>query len=360
MLKRTWLPVVRAAPWLGLALLQAGCAAADAREARVATDSVRYWDLPTGSHVAYRHVAGAPGRELPPLVYVHGGPGAYQVARFDDSPEWWQRLASLGFDVYAYDQVGSGLSGRLEDPTQYTGARHVADLEAIRTIIGAERVVLIGDSWGASLSARYIATHPGRVGAAIFTSPGAIDHREWDPTLDTPQFSPDMLEWVRTSRGRNDFRRCLQLDSLLRRDVHAAYARFRDAEMDPLFDAWVNSAITPRTVHDPARAPEARMTGMGWWVQTMTGYDMLSAAPVVRPLLALFERPVLILRGESDYLPAGMAEQYAATFPNARFVPVSGSGHLIWLERPDVYGGEIVRFLQQLVSDSARTVSAGT
>ena len=338
----------RCAAVLGAALLQISCAAGDA------TAAADYWDLPTGSRIAYRHVPGKAGAGLPALVFLHGGPGAYQVAHFDDSPEWWQRLASLGFDVYAYDQVGSGLSARLSDPAQYTVARHVADLEAIRLQIGAERMVLVGDSWGASLAAHYIAAHPEHVERAIFTSPGGIDQREWNPTLATPRFSPDMLEWVRNTRSRAEYRRCLELDSLLRRDVRAAYARFGDAEMDPLIDAWVTNAILEHTVHDPARVRDERMSGMGWWVQTLTTFDLLSHAPPVRPLLAKYERPVLILHGMSDYLPAGMAEQYAATFPHARLVHVPDTGHLIWLERPDVYGGEIVRFLQQLIGAPRR------
>jgi proline iminopeptidase len=130
----------RSACLLWLTLLPAGCTAADARPTSDpetaagayapgdTSQTAEYWDLPTGSHIAYRHVP-APGEaRQPALVFLHGGPGAYIVARFDDSPDWWRQLASLGFDVFAYDQVGSGLSARLKDPTQYTIARHVADL----------------------------------------------------------------------------------------------------------------------------------------------------------------------------------------------------------------------------------------
>lgn len=53
-----------------------------------------------------------------------------------------------GFDVYDYAQVGAGLSERLEDVRDYTVARHVADLEAIRADIGADRLVLVGGSVG--------------------------------------------------------------------------------------------------------------------------------------------------------------------------------------------------------------------
>jgi proline iminopeptidase len=62
---------------------------------------------------------------------------------------YFGRLASDGFYVYVYDQVGRGRSSRLADPRGYTMERDVSDLEAIREEIGAERTVLIGHSYGA-------------------------------------------------------------------------------------------------------------------------------------------------------------------------------------------------------------------
>ncbi|MEV4356383.1 alpha/beta fold hydrolase [Nonomuraea sp. NPDC049625] len=59
-----------------------------------------------------------------------------------------RHLAAAGFDVYAYDQLGAGRSTRLSDVTGYTVARHVADLEAIRRTIGADRIVIVGQRTG--------------------------------------------------------------------------------------------------------------------------------------------------------------------------------------------------------------------
>src|SRR3712207_2805724 len=71
--------------------------------------------------------------------------------------EYFGRLAGDGFNVYVYDEVGSGRSSRLEDPRGYTLERDVADLEAIREEIGAKRLVLIGHSYGGTLAAAYAA-----------------------------------------------------------------------------------------------------------------------------------------------------------------------------------------------------------
>ena len=58
-------------------------------------------------------------------------------------------LAALATDrdVYVYDRIGTGASSRLADPTGYTTARTVQDLEAVRAQTGAPQVVLMGHSW---------------------------------------------------------------------------------------------------------------------------------------------------------------------------------------------------------------------
>ncbi len=105
----------------------------------------RFWDLPTGSRIAYVRVP-AEGRARPtPVIFLHGGAG---VPDMRGDANYFGRLARDGFDVYVYDQVGRGRSSRLADPRGYTLERDVSDLEEIRAKIDAERVILIGHSYG--------------------------------------------------------------------------------------------------------------------------------------------------------------------------------------------------------------------
>ena len=93
-------PAFELALALAFALALPGCSQAQDPPAPVG-----YWQLPTGSRIAYIHVPGArdSAQRLPALVLVHGGPGAYQVAHFTEHRDWYDRLASLGLDVYLYD-----------------------------------------------------------------------------------------------------------------------------------------------------------------------------------------------------------------------------------------------------------------
>ena len=120
----------------------------------------RLWELSTGSRIAYVRVPAEGDALETPVIFLHGGPGTPDMK--GDS-EYFGRFAKSGFDVYVYDEVGTGRSSRLEDPTDYTLARDVADLEAIREEIGARRVIFIGHSYGGTLAAAYAASHSKRV-----------------------------------------------------------------------------------------------------------------------------------------------------------------------------------------------------
>ncbi len=110
-------------------------------EPAVLPPGAEYWELPTGSRIAHLVIPAIGTKKPTPIIRVHGGPGGYAVANAPASAYFGQ-LAQDGYDVHFYDQIGSGLSARLDDPRDYTVTRSVADLEAIRQRIGAEQVIL--------------------------------------------------------------------------------------------------------------------------------------------------------------------------------------------------------------------------
>ncbi|HEX8509563.1 MAG TPA: alpha/beta fold hydrolase, partial [Propionibacteriaceae bacterium] len=189
-----------------------------------APPGTRFWSLPTGSRIAYSHQP-AVGRARPgPVVFLHGGPGTPG----EGLPAVAGNLAADGFEVYAYDQLGAGRSSRLTDVTGYTVARQVADLEAIRVAIDADRLVLVGQSWGATLAAAYVAAHPDRVAKVAFTSPGAI----WEPAFPGGVDEP----WSRLARTDQE-----QLDRL--------------TQQPRILAAFVLLGVSPRSAH--ALLPDA-------------------------------------------------------------------------------------------------------
>ncbi len=88
-------------------------------------------------------------------VVLHGGPGATHdyLVPFAD-------LTAHGFEVLLYDQVGCGRSEVEPDVRDYTVARDVDDLDALRRSFGLERFHLLGSSYGGMLALAYALAHP--------------------------------------------------------------------------------------------------------------------------------------------------------------------------------------------------------
>lgn len=135
----------------------------------------RYWELPTGSRLAYWHVPsrpGAPARPFP-IVVVHGGPGGYQT---ESNKRVLARLSEDGYDVWLYDQAGGGASDLLPDD-EYSHQRNVADFAAVLDEIGSPTVGVISQSYGAMIVASALADGAlrGRIAKAAFLEPGPYD-----------------------------------------------------------------------------------------------------------------------------------------------------------------------------------------
>ncbi|MER6174668.1 alpha/beta hydrolase [Streptosporangium sp. NPDC001681] len=291
---------------------------------------VRFWDLPTGSRLAYVSEP-ARGTARPyPVIFLHGGPGTPG----EGVPEGGWELAGEGFDVYAYDQLGAGRSTRLDDVSGYTVARHVADLDAVRSALGAERVILVGRSWGGTLAAAYMAAHPDRVARAVLTSPGAI----WEPAYPDGVGSP----WG-NGDGPDGSLRFLVQNVLLGLNPAAAHSMVPDREADAYFRELLISAKDATGC--PGAAPAPTHTNQpGFYVNQVTSADA-ETVPDPRPKLRQVQVPTLIVRGQCDYLKWQVTDEYRRTLPNSTFLYVPGAGHSIANGRPDLYRELLTAFL---------------
>jgi proline iminopeptidase len=305
-----------------------------------------YWQLSTGSKIAYLKVPAQGTAQATPVIFLHGGPGAYAVTN-QAGIDYFEQLAQLGYDVYFYDQVGGGLSSRLKDVSQYTLERHVADLDAIISQqIKAEKVILIGQSWGGTLAANYMAVHPQRVAKAIFSSPAPINYTEWrDYGKISERLPAEVNKEVNNSLTSP---RLLLLMSLAHLNLNTARDFVSERELDGFFDRLV-SKMSPGMVCDPAHLPkDASMNGFGFWSSTMTQQTHPTGSQDnPRELLATNQTPALVLTGECNYIKWEPTYQYRTTLPNSTLLYFEKAGHVIYYDQPDLYFEVLRNFLQE-------------
>lgn len=298
-----------------------------------------YWKLSTGSQIAYNFLPAKGNKQPYPVIFLQGGPGGYISERLVQS---MQTLADEGYDVYLYDQVGSGLSKRLYDIREYTAVRHKKDLAAIVEQTGSGKVILIGQSWGAILAALFLADHPDKVSKVILTGPGPVipvnrvlatvippDSLDLRPPVVTNAMAVEQVQ-----NGR------MQAASLLA--GWFGYKLVPDAEADD-FQTLLNNGLNRSTVKDTAHALPDKGGG-GYYAQQMTALSF-SSTPDPRARLRKVTTPVLILRGQYDNQPWGYVTEYLELLQHCRLEIIEGAGHNIATEQEDAYYNRIRQFL---------------
>ena len=150
------------------------------------------------------HYVIAPGsdRALEPILFIAGGPGQSAI---DVMPAVLADLRAIDprRDIVFLDQRGTGRSNPLgceqgfelieqgpgsapfeacvaalrahADLGRYGTADAVADLEALRSALGHERVNLVAGSYGTRVALYYMREHPGRVRSAILRAAAPLD-----------------------------------------------------------------------------------------------------------------------------------------------------------------------------------------
>ncbi len=306
-------------------------------------EAVDYWDLETGSRIAYLKFPAENKTKEEPVIFLHGGPGG-AVVSFQPITDVISALSKDGYDVYFYDQIGGGLSGRLKNIRDYQLSRHVLDLDQIRKKIKAEKMILIGESNGGVLSAHYAAAYPENVKRLVLISPGELLSQEWDDESsgnikdsappETLQKFDDLLKTPRI----------MFTVLLFEINPDAAHNFLSETEADTLVTKLI-SLLLGGMACDPEQFPDDYNILFGFWATMIP--DELPEPPnkAVKDKLRSLTLPVLILKAECDYVKWKVTYEYKSLLRNSTLLFLEGAGHMPFLEKPGLVLDSIRSFL---------------
>ncbi|MFI5220242.1 MAG: alpha/beta hydrolase [Bacteroidia bacterium] len=304
-------------------------------------ESTKYWSLSTGSRIGYTLVS-AKGEKKPyPIIFLQGGPGG---PIYDRNIKILSPLSEDGYNVYLYDQVGCGYSNRLENIEDYTANRHTKDLEEIIKKTGAEKVILIGQSWGALLATLFIADNPEKVEKVILTGPGPVYPVHGELTDIKAPDSLQLIKPVFTNANANQITQTMRVTAMIVWAKVFGKKLASDKEADD-FQTVLNTYLSKAVVCDTSKAPEAEAGG-GFYSQVMT-MKSLSEIKDPRPKLKNSKIPILIMKGQCDNQKWGFTTEYLELFPNHQLTVIPGAGHSISVEQPELYLKAIREFLKK-------------
>lgn len=106
-------------------------------------------------HRLYWELSGNPAGK--PVVFLHGGPGG------GSSPLHRRQFDPARYNILVFDQRGAGKSTPYASLEANTTWHLVEDIEKLRAMVGVDKWMVFGGSWGSTLALAYAETHPERV-----------------------------------------------------------------------------------------------------------------------------------------------------------------------------------------------------
>jgi pimeloyl-ACP methyl ester carboxylesterase len=231
----------------------------------------------------------------------------YQVPRFAER-----------YRVVNIDQRGHGRSVPATDP--YEMREMVEDVIAVLDHLAIERAVWAGLSMGGMVAMHAAITYSDRVSALIL--------------LDTDAGAETTFKKLKY-RAMSIGARALGVRPFFPAVLPLLFGRTTLAENEYLVDDWKSRF---EAIHVPSLA---------------TAVGALTRRPSIVRELGGVQCPSLVIVGEEDAsLPPPKSREIADALPNASLLVIPDAGHLSALEKPDEVTEAMLRFLDEVTSDS--------
>jgi len=248
-----------------------------------------------------------------PVIVIHGAPKLCQDYLLP-------HMANLpaNHSVIFYDQRGCGKSLAVISEKNINVENFVDDIEAIRQSIGAERISIIGHSWGAFLGMKYAILHPDSINKLVLVGSMPASHEG---------FSLMVKEIAkRLSKESMD---AANSDEKQQKAIFQAYM-YSSQDITKL-----NLYLTPEAIINGSKVFELLCIDI-----FMKPYDIISELPQIKC-------STLILHGDSDPIPYSAVEQIHEHIPQSKLVKISQCGHFPFVEQCEEFSKEINQFLNQ-------------
>jgi len=216
-------------------------------------------------------------------------------------------------------------------------AQAVADIERVRRILGVEKVVVLGHSWGGFLASLYAAEFPEHVEGLVLVAPAGVlvfpqpDGSDLFKAMEQRLAEADRPAFRDFMKGYFDIPAVLKMD-----DAQVQAMNLRQAE-------YYIKAGGSQTAELLKVMPK---DNGGWMVYAQ--YLSMGLHHDYRPGLRAVTAPVLVMHGGRDIQGESVARLYAAAFPNAQVTVLPAAGHFMFQDEPKAFAATVTAFLAGL------------
>lgn len=274
--------------------------------------------VPVEGGAVYVRVNGDIGKSSTiPVLFISGGPGGNHAG--------FAGLLGLADErpVILYDQLGSGKSDRPDDPANWRVERYVEELESVRRAVGAEKLHLVGQSWGSAVALEYAVQYPERVASTVLGGT-FISTIHWITDA-------NMLLREMPAKDRELVTACesaappptSECDAAFDKVYSEHYKRPKRSEADKLYEKEYGGQGFNELIYNRMWGPsEFASTGL------LKNYD------ATLKLLELDGSRTLFLIGQYDSARIDTVQEFVALTPGVELAVIPGGGHGFIRDRP--------------------------
>lgn len=268
------------------------------------------------------------------VLLLHGGPGGSSdfMSVFDSV------FPAAGIEYYHYDQLGSFMSDKPDEPELWEIARFVDEVEQVRMALGLDssNFYLWGQSWGGLLAIEYALAHQENLKALIISNmvssiPG---YNEYAESVFKSQMDPDVLAELKAFEAAEEYSDPRYLELLLEHHYVQHVVRM------PLED-WpdaVNLAFAHLNtdVYIPMQGPsELGASGK------LENWDRSADLSQIRV-------PTLTIGATHDTMDPEHMEWMAGEVQHGRYHHCPDGGHVAQVDDSEVYFEGLIRFIKDV------------
>ncbi len=269
------------------------------------------------------------GGDGPVIVALHGG-GAGSSGEAG--------MASLmkhvppEYRVIAPDSVGGFGQTDVDAPAPYGLLSRADHLAGFVDALGLKKFILLGNSQGAWVAARYALTHPDRVEGLVLIGSATLGMAMGLPDEPTPAMQA-LFGYDGTREG---------MRKLLKTLVYN-----KDRVTDELVDLRYRSSSRPGAMEAFNRAAQ--------------GTRFLQNDPVLKtqfsmedtlPILTRHIQTLVAWGEDDDFAPASIGRKLEPLLPSAAFHYIKNAGHQVQNDQPEQMAQLITQFMQQLAKNA--------
>ena len=274
-------------------------------------------------HRVYWELCGNPNGK--PVVFLHGGPGG------GCAPAQRRLFDPDKYRILLFDQRGCGRSKPYASLEANTTWHLVADIERLREMIGVDKWMVFGGSWGSTLALAYAQTHPERVTELVLRGIVTLRRSEllWYYQEGASWIFPDKWEGFLApipEEERGDLmaayrRRLIDPDSAVQARAARAWSLWEGETITLLHNQGYSDQFGDEHYAIAfARIENHYFVNEGWFEE----------GQLIRNAHRLKNIPGVIIQGRYDIAtPPKSAWELHKAWPEAQFIMVPDAGHAV-------------------------------